>query len=507
MTGETEAAKDDEVTPTVNAAPTDKDGPRPSAAQGVNQGAPTLPVQPAAAPSPTPTPLPEMPKVRYPNAGFFAPLSSGLVTVVGLLPGLVSIPTVVLYLVLPLLSWTWNPGLVAVAAGSAIGVGAWIVLGVVFYWTADPARVSAGEYTDLESRYLMIEARLLALDKDTLKTQPQRAAYLQAVAMRDELQHMFDPTDKTTARISSHWISGAGYVSAWHRVHHAHEALMIIEQPSDVVQAALYDRDRLQGSRISGRDKTLNSSALAISTLDFSMKPVVGLKVDATPAPIDPDMARVVLSNIKNGVNEYRDGLRGSLVHLRRRTIQGLLFVGLTGYLVVAVALIMGAKKEAVVSAAAFYLSGAMIGLFHAAYLEQRRRVAVEDYGLYWNRLLLLPVIAGIAGLVGAGLTAFLTAPPLGLALIDKPDLLTFLNFEEYPMGLVAAAIFGLTPGLLLDRIKALGDEVKTDLVKSGASGNENSAGQDKSDNADKSDDADKSDNADKSDAANNNND
>jgi hypothetical protein len=161
----------------------------------------------------------------------------------------------------------------------------------------------------------------------------------------------------------------------------------------------------------------------------------------------------------------------------------------------------MGASTNAVVAASAFYLSGAMIGLFHAAYLEQRRRVAVEDYGLYATRLLLLPVIAGIAGVIGAGLTAFLGAPPLGLGLIDNPDLTVAFSLQAYPLGLVSAAIFGLTPGLLLDRIKALGDDVKTDIAKSDPSGNEKADGQQNSDGQDKSD------GQEKADAANNDND
>jgi hypothetical protein len=310
----------------VKVALASKDGPPPDSsaqASGVGQN-PTLPA---------------MLKVSYPKAGFLRQLGAGLMTTVGLLPGLISVPAVSLYLVLPMLGWTWNPGLVSVAAGAAVGAGVWLVLGVLFIWKSDPARVSSGIYRELEARYLVIESRILALDLASLATAAKKAAYLQATAMRDELSHLFDPSDNTTARINSDWVSATGYISAWHHVHRAEEALMMIEECGEVLSAALYDRGRLQGSRFRGRDDTLTRSALAISALDFTMKPVVGLKVDATPAPTDPEMARVVLVDIKKAVNEYRDGLWESLVYLRRRTIQGLLFVGLTGYLVIAVAL------------------------------------------------------------------------------------------------------------------------------------------------------------------------
>jgi hypothetical protein len=505
MAADNAAAKQDDVTPPAKAGAVDNDGLAPNAVRE-SGGAPPPSGPSSVAAQPKSKPL-EMPEVKYPRASRFQPLSAGLMTTVGLLPALVSVPTIGLYLVLPNLGWTSNTGLVAVGGGLAIGLVAWFVLGLVFLWTSDPARVSPGIFAKLEARYVVIEARLAALQWESMTTGPKKSAYMQAVGMRNELCHMFDPSDNTIARKSGHWIGGAGYIAAWNRVHRAEEALMIIEDDSEVVGAALYDRDRLQGSAFPGRKDMLVTSALAISTLDFSMKPVVGLKVDATPAPTNADMARVVLADIKKAVNEYRDGLSDSLVYLRRRTIQGLLFVGLTGYLVIAVALIVGTSTTAVVAASAFYLAGAMIGLFHAAYLEQRRRVAVEDYGLYWTRLLLLPVIAGIAGLAGAGLTAFFVAPPLGLSLLEEPDLSKVFSLQEYPLGLAAAAIFGLTPGLLLDRIKALGDDVKIDIAKSNPSGKDKADDDDNSGGQSNSNVENELGGQEKSDAANNDND
>jgi hypothetical protein len=408
--------------------------------------------------------------MTFSRASRFASISAGLMATLGLLPGLIAVPTVGLYLILPeALVPRANLGFVSVGLGFLAGVVAWLVLGILFYWTADPARASSGVYRDLAKRYLEIQGRTQAVAGQV--TEANEASYLLAMSMRQELEPVFTSDDKSSARLSSQWVTATGYIGAWHSVHRAEEALMLIEPKAQAIARALYDRGRLAGSSIPGRDDLLAQSAAAITALDPSMAGVMGFTGEAGPK--DQDSAQMVLMNIKKTVNEYRDGLWESLVFLRRRTIQALLFVGLTGYLVVGLALIQNVDPTAVAAASAFYLAGAMIGLFHAAYLEQKRRTAVEDYGLATARLLLLPVIAGIAGLVGAGITAFLAAPPLGKSLLDQPDLTKVFSLSEYPMGLVAAAIFGLTPGLLLDRIKALGDDVKFDIKKSDPTGNE----------------------------------
>jgi hypothetical protein len=412
-----------------------------------------------------------IPAVTRRKAPVWAPFAAGLMATLGLLPGLIAIGTIGIYLVL--VAWNWaDPGPFAIGIGVVGGFVIWLLVSAFFSWTADPSRVSAGIFRDLEARYLMIVGRLEAVGLQTIPADHQQAL-LQASAMRDELAPMFDPVNNSTARVSSQWISAAGYIAAWHSVHRAEEALMLIEPTEQVLAAALYDRGRLAGSRIPGRDDLLAQSASAVVALDASLADIVGWQKGA--AQTRPALARIVLVNVKKTVNEYRDGLWESLIYLRKRTIQALVFTGLTGYLVIAVALLEHASLTAVVAGSALYLAGAMIGLFHAAYIEQRRRTAVEDYGLATARLLLLPVIAGMAGVVGAALTAVLGAPPLGLGQLRDPDLATIFDLAKYPLGLVAAAIFGLTPGLLLDRIRALGDDVKFDIAKSDATGSEKS--------------------------------
>lgn len=387
-------------------------------------------------------------------------------TTVPLLPGLVGAITVAAYLLIPPLAAPL--GLVSIAVGSAGGLVVWLVLGLIFRWAAEPAHVSSGIFRELQARYLLIASRIASRQLEGIPPNRQ-AAYGYAVAMLAELMPMFEPTNRSTARVGPQWISGIGYIAAWQRIHRAEEALLLLEPRADLLSAALYDRGRLAGSKIPGRDDMLKQSAAAMVAIDGCINRLLDWKID--PQADCEEMGRFLLVNIRRTVNEYRDDLWEALVYLRRRTVQTLVFTGLTGYVALSLALLVAAPPSAIVAGSAFYLSGALIGLFQAAYLEQRRRSAVEDYGLSSVRLILLPLVGGIAGIIGAVLTAFLGTPPIGLGLLSAPILGDAFDLSKYPLGLLAAAIFGLTPGLLLQRIRALGDDLKLDIARTESSG------------------------------------
>jgi hypothetical protein len=123
-----------------------------------------------------------------------------------------------------------------------------------------------------------------------------------------------------------------------------------------------------------------------------------------------------------------------------------------------------------VTAAIAFYLVGAVVGLFGELYgTSRRRRGIVEDYGLSIARLLTVPLLAGIAAVGGVLLTRLSgTATSDGL-----PALAQIFSLQKYSFGLVIAAIFGLTPGLLLDRLSQQPEDYKKELAQTGAGSEE----------------------------------
>ncbi len=114
----------------------------------------------------------------------------------------------------------------------------------------------------------------------------------------------------------------------------------------------------------------------------------------------------------------------------------------------------------------AFYLVGALVGLFNRLRGEADSDSAVEDYGLALARLVHTPLFSGLAAVSGVLLTAIL-AGFSGVATTSSgtasASLLSDI-FKLNPGSLLLAALFGLTPGLLIDRLgqaKALTDNIK----------------------------------------------
>jgi hypothetical protein len=139
-------------------------------------------------------------------------------------------------------------------------------------------------------------------------------------------------------------------------------------------------------------------------------------------------------------------------------------------YTLFALAVIQEVDEVSVTAGITFYLVGALVGLFGELYATyRRRRGIVGDYGLSAARLLTVPLLAGIAAVGGVVITRLSgTATAEGL-----PPLREIFSLRGYPFGLVIAAIFGLTPGLLLDRLSQQTESYKKELAETSAGGAE----------------------------------
>jgi hypothetical protein len=78
-------------------------------------------------------------------------------------------------------------------------------------------------------------------------------------------------------------------------------------------------------------------------------------------------------------------------------------------------------------------------------------------------RLLTIPVLSGIAAVLGVVLTRAGSSSN-GSVTLDQ-----IFSLQNYPLGIVVAAVFGLTPGLLLERLRTQTNEYKEELMKSAA--------------------------------------
>jgi hypothetical protein len=198
--------------------------------------------------------------------------------------------------------------------------------------------------------------------------------------------------------------------------------------------------------------------------------------------------ARNALRDTRRTINEYRDHLWEGLVNGRNLLIGTALITGLLTYALFCFAIIAGTSPIIITAATSFYLVGALIGLFKRLYDESKVENASDDYHLTLARIIVTPVLSGIAGVVGVLLTSMLSLTLLKSALpqnvgttIPQLGLEDSFNLQRNSLGILIAAVFALTPNLLIDTLKKKANDFTDQLKNTGPSYQATSSDQAKS--------------------------
>jgi hypothetical protein len=418
---------------------------------------------------------------------FVAAWVAGSLATVGLVPAYIAVITVVL--LLGFAGGTQVSGVPVVSAegrfaaavlGPALGLLVWAVVGLVAARFTGAEQANPVLYADLVSQVAGLRSRIAAscpiADLPSALEGGPAAACQEARAHCEVLEVQLGLVEGgPRAAGGPSWTTGAGYVGTLRRVHRAEEALLSVSPVPTVVAEALYDRSRLSGSTIGNRGELLTASAVALKALDGGSAAYVGpgpVLLDETP--LDATAGREVIRRIRLAINEFRDDRSAELVRLRRRLNQSLLFTGMTGVVGLLLAVLAAVPVVTILGAVTYYLIGALVGLLQRIHGELELERSVEDFGLSTARLLLAPLVSGLAAVAGVTLVSVVSGRPFGLYLVEPGalpagSLFDVYNVLKYPFGLVVAAAFGLAPGVLLRRLKTVGDSLKTDLQSSEA--------------------------------------
>lgn len=248
------------------------------------------------------------------------------------------------------------------------------------------------------------------------------------------------------------WLAMTGYVDLWQRLHRVEEALIAIEPVPAVLGEADRDELRLTGS-------TIPQSAALLTLLRKARPGLVGAVVESPP-PRDETDARAMLVEVRKSINDYRDTRRAGLVEARNRVLITVVFTGLTAYALLLIAILNGATANQVTAAATFYLVGGLAGL--ARRLQSAPAVHTagqDDFGLANALLLHTPLFSGVAAIGGVVLTK-IAAGATGANLSDVFDL------GSNPLSLLTAAVFGLTPALLITQLEKRAEDSQQELAR-----------------------------------------
>jgi hypothetical protein len=207
--------------------------------------------------------------------------------------------------------------------------------------------------------------------------------------------------------------------------------------------------------------------------------PTVEPNARSTSQPSEAE-AREVLREVRFAINSFRDDSVDGLVRARNRLLWTMLAVGIVSYVALVAAMLLGVSVPNLVAGIAFYLVGAIVGLFNRLRIQSNRGSATEDHGLFLIGLVVAPLLSGIAGVAGVFLvtaTAALVAPAGGAPTTDQtpPDLAqlvaTTYDLGRSQIGLLTAAVFGFAPAQLTTALQKHTDRIQRDLDMSEPSG------------------------------------
>lgn len=344
--------------------------------------------------------------------------------------------------------------------GTVIAVGVWLVSGWFCRRFGDASTADEEAYNDLASR------TLAAWKNEGERSTPALALAAGALGL---LRHGRPAT-------GVEWASGAGYLAVTRLVHSAEEALIPQLSNEDAVCEALNAWLSLRGSGIPCADERIAQLEIAIRSLGGEClfpKPKESAEQPACPpSPPIPDclltepLAKAVIRNARQIINEHREELRSELVTIRTALFSSVLATGTMAYLLLGLGLLSGIatrnNKDPIVAAVAFYVVGAVVGLFRRLHSGGRgggRRD--DDFFITTIRLIQTPLFSGLAAVGGVIVSSLAAAGPTG-----KVPTLDDI-FTVSATSIVTAAIFALTPSLLVNILDDRAKKSKEGLAAS----------------------------------------
>lgn len=385
------------------------------------------------------------------------------------------------------------------------------------FTTAATANVAA--YGELCQQLDSLIARIPAIPPCVPDASPIGAAYRQALVHKEEAIAELHSTDGAIR-----WVSATGYTNVWKSLHRLQEVLIIFDAQEEVIAGARRDEWRLKGSTIEQEDDVL--ATLRYALVGLGVPPAPGT-VSPLPPP-SPEQARALLSKVRYVIDEFRDTRREGIVRARNRLMATGLMVGIATNLLLAF-VILALRDDAdarmrIVTAGVLFFVGAIIGLFNRLYLDGQADTGIEDFGLSTARLVSIPLASGLAAVFGVLVSVLLPGlldgivpvsntvaptPPVSAIATPSPQaafpgapgraafvspvgdppaptttqvsktvaLSDVFDIQKYPFEVVLAAIFALTPGLLITRLQRQTDKYKADLTSTQASQQSKPAG------------------------------
>jgi hypothetical protein len=267
-------------------------------------------------------------------------------------------------------------------------------------------------------------------------------------------------------------------------------------EPLDtVISEGKKDLGRLIGSTIPRRDEHLQQIRAALLVIDpdaawYLATPAqtaaaTGLavgnhkqpaNVESRPTtPAQQQQARQLLRDVRCAINEFRDGTKLRLTEARNNLVARMFLTALATSVLMIFVVLAQPPRYAVLAGAVLYAVGATVGLFARLYAD-RTNSFLGDYGISHVRLFQTFLVSGLAAVAGVYIAVALPIvlgnqipkpPETTGVVVSLPAVEDLYDIRNNPASIAFAALFGLTPGLLISRLSEGVDKYRQDLVRS----------------------------------------
>jgi hypothetical protein len=390
-----------------------------------------------------------------------------------------------------------GPPALPLAVGLWIVVLVWLLILIPLRRTAEIPTAQPETYRELVTRYNQINSRVTAMHSPTPRAH-NPAALEEAKQQLKVVQRLLSlPEDgapgpqvsrERDADGGMEWATATGYISAWEALNRADEALIDAATVEDAIGEGLHDMLRLSGSQITNADHLQDALRAAVrqhspeidalyfypqrrrmaDPIGATADAAVGKNTSAKPGtPPNDALTKEVIREVRHAVNVYRTSHASALIRARARLSKAILATGIVADVLLALAILMQVPRGTLAVAAVFFLVGGVVGLLNRLRLEGEGGPAMTpDYGLFDARLLGTLLISGLAGIAGVVLVS--VAPLANTITVPGSDVVLSLDkvfsLEQNRVGLVTAALFGLTPELIFGALRKQTDAIKKEV-------------------------------------------
>ncbi len=157
--------------------------------------------------------------------------------------------------------------------------------------------------------------------------------------------------------------------------------------------------------------------------------------------------ARADIRKVKAALHNFTNQRWDGLVRARNQLMVTAFLTTFFTYILVVIAIIAKVPLMNTLDAMVFYFLGAIVGLFGRLADERNADTAIDDYGLSMARIIVTPLISGLAALVGV---LFVTTS-------STIDTIYKINLQN----LLFASVLGFAPNILISFLRNKSEAIK----------------------------------------------